>query len=365
MVVINIVDILHNSVQAVTTRGDNMEYMIPELSTIKTLRFSAEINDIDFSAVDEMIFIADMQWVHPFGMLLASTAIKQLRNSHPNTSFRMKYLTNRAGISYAAHMGFFKSISEAISMGNSPGEVIGNDNYLPITRLNLLQFHADEMAAGVYGAIGDSIEKKSSELAKIICRSNVEMQVLMTYLIREILRNIPEHSDSSDAWICGQYWHDHTAEIAIVDEGIGIKQSLQKNTIHRKYVIDDETALRSSIKAGISQAFNPSCGNRSHDEWANSGYGLFMVSEICKMLQGSFCIASGKRYLNIEKDGKIASGETNIRGTAIKMYFSTNQLHNSHDIIREIASKGEAEARTIRNAFKKASHPSKGLVLDQ
>ncbi len=41
-------------------------------------------------------------------------------------------------------------------------------------------------------------------------------QALMTYLIREILRNIPEHAEESTAWICGQYWGNQTAEIAIV-----------------------------------------------------------------------------------------------------------------------------------------------------
>ena len=50
------------------------------------------------------------------------------------------------------------------------------------------------------------------------------MQKLMTYLIREILRNIPEHAESHKAWICGQYWSDNTAEIAILDEGIVLKK---------------------------------------------------------------------------------------------------------------------------------------------
>ncbi|WP_312943052.1 hypothetical protein [Oscillibacter sp.] len=341
-----------------------MEYIIPELSTSKALQFSADINTIDFSDIDQMTFIANMKWVRPFGMLLASNAIKQLRNSYPDVPFHMHCSINRDGISYAGHMGFFKAISESIPVGNSPGEAMGNDNYLPITELNLYKLHADDMAAGIHGTIGDTIERKSSELAKIISRNDAEMLALMTYLIREILRNIPEHSNSSNAWICGQYWSDHTAEIAIVDEGIGIRQSLQKNAVHRQYVVDNETALRCSIKAGISQAFNPSRGNKSYNEWSNSGYGLYMASEICKKLQGSFCIASGNSFLNICQDGKIDSGKTHFKGTAIKMNFSTSRLSTSNDIIREIASEGELEARTIKNAFKKASHPSKGLILE-
>ena len=46
------------------------------------------------------------------------------------------------------------------------------------------------------------------------------------------------------------------------------------------------------------------------------------------------------------------------------MTFPTDKLKSSHDIIRDIAGRGECEARAIKNAFKKASHPSKGLILE-
>ena len=54
-----------------------MECTIPELSTEKALRFSADINTMNLSGIHEMVFQADMNWVRPFGMLLASSAIKQ------------------------------------------------------------------------------------------------------------------------------------------------------------------------------------------------------------------------------------------------------------------------------------------------
>jgi len=205
-----------------------MDIIIPELNTLSSLKFAADINKIDFASVDEVNFVADMKWVRPFGMIMAATAMKHLRHRHPSTPFRLLCDTNRNGISYAAHMGFFKTISESISIGNAPGEATGNDNYLPITHLDIVELQRQCIASGRFQEIGDTIEQKSAELAKIICRNNIEMQALMTYLIREILRNIPEHADSDKAWICGQYWADGTAEIAIVDEGIGIKTSLQK-----------------------------------------------------------------------------------------------------------------------------------------
>lgn len=184
----------------------------------------------------------------------------------------------------------------------------------------------------------------------------------MTYLIREMLRNIPEHSESNNALICGQYWADITAEIAIVDEGIGIKRSLQENSKHREYIKMDEEALQWSLNAGISQAFQPSQKNRDDDIWSNSGFGLYMVCQICKELNGSFGLASGQKYITIDNSGKIIIKNTCFNGTAVKITISTDRVDNSQKLIDKIANRGEAEARTIRNAFKKASTPSKGLL---
>lgn len=332
------------------------------MDTDNVLHMAAKLNELVLSDAEDVNFSANMKWVRPFGMLVSANAMRSLRSRYPNNKFSITYDRGNSSVSYAGHMGFFKSISESISVGNAPGEAPGNENYIPITKLDLNQLQRDNINAGNFVDIGETIEQKAAELSKILCRDNIEFQRLMTYLIREILRNIPEHADASDAWICGQYWANHTAEIAILDTGIGVKRSLQKNAIHRKYIDDDKTALQCAVKAGISQAFNPARGNRSNDGWSNSGYGLFMVSEICKKLNGSFCIASGNSYLYIYPSGKMKCGETHIDGTAIKMEFSTEQLNSEKEIIAEIASFGELQARTIKNAFQKASTPSKGLI---
>lgn len=88
-----------------------------------------------------------------------------------------------------------------------------------------------------------------------------------------------------------------------------------------------------------------------------------MVSEICKELGGNFCIASGGKCIYVTDKG-IETIDTYLDGTTVKMTFPTDKLKSSHDIIREIAGRGEHEARAIKNAFKKASHPSKGLILE-
>lgn len=337
-----------------------MEYSIDELNTLEAIRIANDLGNIEVN--EPFVLKTDLKFVRPFGMLVCITAIKQLRDRYKDVPFSFSVDQNKQGFSYACNAGFFKSISDKICIGKMPGEANGNDNYIPITELDLHQIHQNEIEAGNHVHMGDAVEKESLRLAKVLSRGNNELCVLMTYLIREMLRNIPEHSESNKALICGQYWADNTAEIAIVDEGIGIKRSLQKNSKHREYIKSDEDALLWSIKAGISQAFQPSQKNKEDDIWSNSGFGLYMVSQICKELNGSFGLASGKKYISIDNSGTINVKDTHFMGTAVEIKISTNDIGNCKKLISKIANRGETEAKTIRNAFKKASTPSKGLL---
>lgn len=208
----------------------------------------------------------------------------------------------------------------------------------------------------------DLIEKEAEKLSSVVDRGNSELHKLLTYLIREIMRNTPEHAKTDKLWICGQYWKSYNlAEIAILDEGIGIFESITRNKSHSEYIKDNLMALQWSLKAGISDAFKPSMKQKSDDMWTNSGFGLFKVSEICKHLNGSFCLVSYGSYILIDNHG-INTGSTYFKGTAIRIRVPCDKISNAHDIISMIASRGEEQSKNIRNAFKKASSPSKGLI---
>lgn len=87
-----------------------------------------------------------------------------------------------------------------------------------------------------------------------------------------------------------------------------------------------------------------------------------MVQNICKKLCGSFCLVSGEDAILINNRGtthKVAKFD----GTAIGIRIATNHISNAQMIIDEIASQGEEDAALIRNAFSKASSPSKGLTF--
>ncbi len=335
--------------------------LLKELNSDNALELPKKLVKLDTSSV--VTIKAELKWVQPFGLLVTSKAIRDYRNKNNDTEFLLEYNPKLNAHTYAAHMGFYKAISPTLDIGKLPGQATGSNSYMPITELNLRELHKKELENGNYIEMGDVIEKESSRLSKILSNNNIELHKLLTYIIREILRNIPEHSDSDKAWICGQRWNDGNAEIAIVDDGIGIMQSLIKNHIHKNYVENDQDALEWALKPGISKSFSPKTGNKSQDVWSNSGFGLFMVSQICIKLGGSFNLVSGSKYVKIDETGRVSIGETDIQGTAIKInLFESKLITSSKELIAEVAKNGEQRAKSIKTAFKTASMPSKGLI---
>ena len=54
--------------------------------------------------------------------------------------------------------------------------------------------------------------------------------------------------------------------------------------------------------------------------------------------------------------------KTNFHGTALGIKFDTERIQSYQEIIDKARKRGEETAKTIKNAFKEASVPSKGLL---
>jgi hypothetical protein len=338
-----------------------LKYYVPNMELVGTLKFIKELDKTPLNDDRVDFDFSRMRKFDPLPMLIMGSAMKRYRKRYPNVPFYIEG-TDTTGKGYAGTMGFFKYISKSLDIGKMPGEANGSNNYIPITPIVIDELQKEEIQRGNYMVLGDVVEKESGRLARIVDRGNGELHKLLTYLIREIIRNTPEHAETDTVWVCGQYWPSYElAEIAIADEGIGIYNSIIRNTAHREYITSNVLALKWALKAGISEAFRPSAKQRNNDEWANSGFGMYMVSEICRHLNGSFCMISYGNYLLIDNHG-VSEGETSYAGTAIRMRVPSKRISNAQEIISRIASQGENEAKTIRNAFKHASTPSKGLM---
>jgi len=298
----------------------------------------------------------------PFTMLLTATAIRQYRKRiqyHSSHDIPPTGCIN----TYADTMRFYRA--SGINKGKSFEEDYGNGNYLPITQLDIAELR--ETGLKNYEVIQEQIVKKSKEMSAVLSRDNKFLANMLTYALTEIMRNVPEHSSADSIWYSSQYWPSKDCvELAFLDEGIGIQNSFLNNPAFSQIIDNDTDALLHAIKPGISSAFSPNSQNLSYCDWANSGFGLYMISSLCAELGGDFIIVSGKSALKISKDKKTQSIVHNIRdcslnGTAVRLRISPSKIDNYEEISKKILHSGELSAKNRRNAITSASKSSKSI----
>ncbi|SFH23085.1 hypothetical protein SAMN05660649_04371 [Desulfotomaculum arcticum] len=327
-------------------------YLPNNLDLSNALRFCKELNTLVSEYTDYLYDYSLLSLVEPFGMLLVGSAMRKFINSHTNSNHQG---CNFSGKNYAAHMGFFQSIY--LDYGNRPGEANGNTRYIPITEINTNALKKE--AIENFEHVGETIEKKSQDLALVLARQDFNLTEYLTYSIRELLRNIVEHSESNSIWIAGQYWPSRDlVEIAILDEGVGIRNSLRNNP-HLE-IDSDESALILALEPGISGvAFGKR--KRPNDVWSNTGYGLYMTSQICQQ-GGSFVICSGSKTLLMNKFTKKIF-DTSFNGTAIRMRLIASRIGNLNTVLQHLVNEGEKKARENKtHSVLSASKASKSLL---
>ncbi len=315
-----------------------MKFIVPKtLDLQSSLNFCTVLdglkNNENFIGNEEIIYdYVNLNRVEPFGMLILGSKIRELVNEFPNCAHEDRNFKNQGSASsYAAHMGFFKSVYQ--DYGKMPGEAKGSDTYIPIKYINI-----DSMRNDRY----KELESISKEIAQILSRGNKNLELCLSYSTFELLRNILEHSESKSFWYSGQYWPSKKiVEVCILDEGIGITNSIKKN---KKIIIDNDLdAIRLSLEPGIS---TNGIARESNDFYSNSGFGLYMISNICKE-GGDIAICTGSKCLLINKN-KESIYETSFKGTAIRIRLDLNKLGTAKEMITNLSKVGTKRARKFK-----------------
>jgi anti-sigma regulatory factor (Ser/Thr protein kinase) len=313
--------------------------IIPDLTAGNAIDFCN--NDLDFADVDKVVFdYGKMSTFEPFGMLLVSSKIRELKRIYSDITYYTKAHKHHG---YAAHMGYFQSAGQPF--GKKPGEAEGNDRYIPITALKVKELRLESYQQTE--EIQDTIVRKANDLAQVLGQGNDTLVEVLSYSIRELMRNIVEHADSEVILFAAQSWPSKdVVELAILDEGVGVHQALSVNP---NLDIDDyEDALMLSIEPGISgKAFKYKGKMRKQrgSIWDNSGYGLYVTSEISQ-IGGNFIICSGGSAM-IVKNNQHQFKETKFQGTAIRMRLEISSINKfGSTLINKIVDKGEKKAKS-------------------
>lgn len=287
----------------------------------------------DFWATREQtavtIHFAGLQFVTPFGLLVLSSELKSIASRRPLGAVKITGLAlSNPAHSYLAHLGFFDHMG--IGYGKKLGQAVPNERYVPILKLT-----HEQLTVGTEfpsRPIGHFVEIESRRLASVLTGKNdITVNRPIAYCLREIIRNTFEHANTNEAVICAQRWATGETEIAIVDRGRGIRNSLAE----RISTSDDKSAIELALEPGVSRS-TPSTGE---DEWANSGFGLYVLSELGRLC-GSFTLCSGKAAVSTA-NGKTFAHPFHFHGTAIKLRIQKPKGQNLESIINAIVTAGE------------------------
>ncbi|ROQ20927.1 hypothetical protein EDC38_1545 [Marinimicrobium koreense] len=288
-----------------------------------------------------LIDFSGMYRIEPFTMVYVAKYIREFNRRNKKTKVSCIGHKNK---DYAANMGFFRAFG--LKHGREPNCVDGNDRFVPYTILRT-QTIIDE-ATKDWEPEQDVIERRAAHLSEILAQQSTGNLVdALTYSIREIMRNVYEHSQSKSLDYCAQYWpYYNRVEIAIVDHGIGLRSSLQKNPFVQ--VDSDSDAIQQALMPAISSINYRGAVIDTNDPWHNSGFGLYMSNRICR-LGGSFLICSGDHGIKLDENGKEhIELPHKCRGTAVRMVLNTKRLTELADMLATFREDGYRIARQIK-----------------
>lgn len=279
--------------------------------------------------------------IEPFTMVYVAKQIRDFNRNNPGTKVKCR---GHQGKEYAANMAFFRAFG--LKHGREPNCKDGNESFVPFTILRV-QTIVDE-ATREWDLEQEVIERRSEHLAQILSRQESGNLVdALTYSIREIIRNVYEHSKSKSIEYCAQYWPTYNrVEIAILDSGIGLHQSLKANPFIE--IDSDCDAIQQALMPAISSKNYEGARIDKNNPWHNSGFGLYMVSRICR-LGGTFLICSGNHGIKLDESGKqhLDLGHT-LSGTAVKMVLNTSRLTELAEMLSTFRKEGYEVAREIK-----------------
>lgn len=292
-------------------------------------------------AEELLIDFSSMGRIEPFSMTYVAKHIRDFNRNNKSTAVNC---TGHQNKEYAANMAFFRAFG--LKHGREPNSKDGNENFVPFTILRIKTI-VDE-ASKDWKEAQDVVEKRSEHLAKVLSREEGGNLVdALTFSIREIMRNVLEHSQSRSIEYCAQFWPTYNkVEIAIIDNGIGLKKSLLANPFIE--IQCDSDAIQLALMPAISSKNFKGVRVDRDNPWHNSGFGLYMISRICR-LGGSFLICSGDHGIALDENGKrhIDLGHR-ISGTAVRMVLNTSKLTDLSQMLARFRNDGYEIARKIK-----------------
>src|SRR5699024_7665768 len=263
-----------------------------------------------------------LKWIDPSGAIIFMETLENLREKEATVDFIDIENELRSAISYGIRMG----IIQKRGLSNQSMSKEGKTFIAPtkIKRSEVYEFLNNENKNIEY-----YFEYISEKLSNKILREDdivydEHLKELFTYVIRELIRNIFDHSNSEYFYYGSQFIpKTRNVEFVIADRGLGLKKTIPFDVEEKWYGQDTtESAIRKAFTPGISAESNHSYASQ---DYLNSGYGLAIIKSLILAAEGTLSLATSDKAITFtEKNQNIE--ECNIKGTIIRIRVDLDNL---------------------------------------
>src|SRR5699024_7893332 len=260
-----------------------------------------------------------LKWIDPAGAVVFLETIKNLEEER----IELKYIDldyTSSVVQYGLNIGVFQrlGISEVGSNEEgptylAPKKVYKNEVY------DYIKNH-DYTMENYFDILSEKITNK------VIGQSNMtndKLTSLFSYVVRELIRNIFDHSESEYFYYGSQYLpNKKIVELVISDRGVGLKNTIPFDTEEKWLDLDTtENAIKKAFTPGITAASNHSYAPQ--DYW-NSGFGLAMVKSLVSAADGTLCLATADKAITYNQTEEWY--DCYIKGTVLRLRVDLDKL---------------------------------------
>lgn len=252
---------------------DSFEYLISQFPSENSER---ELS-IDLSLID---------FIDPYGMV----GILKLGEYFKNQDIKLTLIMPKIDVlSYMLRLDFFRYAASIFGKIQPPETIISRNVESDV----LLEITPVEKSLDIHDII-EKVRKRAKRILKKHLNYDEEAIDYFIVALSEICQNIPEHSQSTGLVAIQKYFYEkrlqkNAVKIAVMDLGIGIKQSLDKKlaTIFKEKWTD-KLAIQQALFEGVSRYDEP-----------GRGHGLTKVRQLVEKWKGKITIRSGTAKIGI------------------------------------------------------------------
>lgn len=265
---------------------------------------------------------SSLDFIEPAGAIIFLSTIDKLNIYNIPYELESIENLNRDAVSYGKTIGMFQELGLSEAHSFDYGKT-----YISPTKVRVSEIHQSlreqkKSTEDYYDEVSSLIVSKA--LQGFEYDFSEEVNNLFVYVVREMVRNIFDHSKTDHFYYGSQMYPAlGSVEVVIADLGEGLFETVPFDMEDEWFKeLTDEDAIRRAIIPGLTAASNHSY---APDDYKNSGYGLALVQRILQKTEGIFSIASGEKSLTFSSEDETVN-DCNIKGTLIRMRIKLNEL---------------------------------------